>query len=163
MSTAVVAIPADKFNLTKFENIEVLPDSWDSALAFMKENGVTIDNAAAVLPEDFPLIEKKDLVNVPLALFNWTISDPNDSNNKGDGQYLVVRGITQGGKRFRFADGSTGIYQQLVKLTAQRIRDGYVTPNAGLIVEKGLTKSEYTYTDDKGKKSAAVTFYLSGE
>jgi hypothetical protein len=161
MSELAVIAP-EKFNLTKISWDDVqAPDSFESALALLEGNGVTVDTAAVVMPDEFPEIEKKDLVNVPVMLLTWNISNP--ERGEFEGQYIVVRGITRAGKRFRFSDGSTGIFQQLRKLTGVRIQQGYSTPNAGLIVEKGLVKSDYTFTDDKGKPTNATTFYLANE
>jgi hypothetical protein len=153
-------IPAGAFNLTAFNAETPLPESWDAAVGFLKENGVAIEHAAAVLVDEFPEVDKKDLVNVEFVLFNWTISE--DGGDYGS-QFVTCRGITRTGNRFRFSDGSTGVYRQLVKLTSDRLKDGSATPNGGLMCGKGLTKSEYTYTDEKGKKTPAVTYYISAE
>lgn len=161
-TAAVAVIPADRFNVTKLEWDQVeLPETFEAAWKLLEAQGVTVDRAEEVLPDEFPEVDKKDLVNVPVMLLTWVISEP----GKGDfdGQYVVVRGITRQGKRFRFSDGSTGIYRQLCKLTEKRVRDGYSTPNAGLIIEKGLVKSDYTFTDEKGKQQPGTTFYLANE
>jgi hypothetical protein len=156
--TEVAIIPQDRFNVAKLADLE-LPESYDQMLALLNESGIEIDNAAGVLADEWPLLEKKVLVNVPLILATWVVSEPGKGDNGG--QYIVCRGMTKDGRRFRFADGSTGIFKQLVGLTKQRVQDGSATPNAGLLVNGGLTVSEYDYTDEKGKVTKAQTYYLS--
>lgn len=161
MSELAIIAP-EQFNLTKinWDDVQV-PDSFDEAVALLNQQGVVIDTAAIVMPDNFPEIDKKDLVNVPIMLLTWNISNP--ERGEFDGQYIVVRGITKAGKRFRFSDGSTGIFRQLRNLTGQRIQQGYATPNSGLVIEKGLVKSDYTYQDEKGKPTNATTYYLANE
>ena len=158
----LAVIEQSEFNLTKinWEDVQA-PATFDDAVALLNAQGVTIDTAAVVMPDEFPEVDKKDLVNVPLMLLTWNISDPTKS--EFEGQYIVVRGITRMGKRFRFSDGSTGIFQQLRKLTGVRRAQGYATPNAGLVIEKGLVKSDYTFLDEKGKPANATTYYLANE
>jgi hypothetical protein len=154
-------IPQEQFNIAELSTDVALPETWADFAELLKASGIGMDHASAVLADEWPEVDKAKLVNVPLAIALWTISEP----GKGDfdGQYIVVRGMTQTGERFRFADGSTGIFRQLRKLTGERIRDGHPTPNAGLFAPRGLRVSEYEYTDDKGKKSKAQTFYISNE
>lgn len=149
-------IPSDKFNIAPLNEIPV-PEDFNSALEFF---GGSVLNASEVIVDDFPAIDKGKLVNVPFLLLGWTLSRPEDSNN---GQYIVARGITQAGKRFRFADGSTGIFKQLVQITQTRIQNGEQYPNAGLYCESGLRKSDYTFVDEKGQTQDATTFYINNE
>lgn len=159
--TAVATIPHEKFNLAKLETA-TLPETFADMEKLLKEAGIIVEHASGVLADEWPLVEKKRLVNVPFILATWTVSKADDPNNAGSGQYIVCRGMTKDGKRFRFADGSTGIMAQLVKLTKERIADGgYSAPNAGLLVPAGLTASEYSFIDEKGKATPATTFYLS--
>lgn len=157
--TAVVTIPQDAFNVAKLGSIE-LPESFDAAMAAVLSinGGVEIDNATDVLADEWPVIDKKRLVNVPFLAVTWNISAPESSET---GQYIVVRGITRNGDRFRFADGSTGIMQQLVKLTKERKDDNHPAQNAGLLCEMGLTVSKYKTTDAAGKAIEAETYYIA--
>lgn len=156
--TEVAIIPQDKFNVAKFESA-ALPESFEEMMLALHDSGITIENAAGVLADEWPLLEKKVLVNIPFVLATWTVSKPGEADNGG--QYIVCRGITKDGRRFRFADGSTGIFKQLSKLTFERVQAGSTSPNAGLLVNGGLTVSQYDYTDDKGKTTKAETYYLS--
>ena len=116
------------------------------------------DTAAPVLADEWPLVEKDSLVNVPFLLVQWAVSNPESSEN---GQYIVARGMTKENQRFRISDGSTGIMQQLVSLTVGRMEAGHPAPNSGLLCEKGLRKSDYKTTDAAGKEINATTFYIN--
>lgn len=156
--TTTLVIPQDRFNLAALASVEKLPETFDSMLELLKQSGIEIDHASAVIADEWPVIEKAKLINVPFVLATWTVSNPDDGEN---GQYIVCRGITEKGVRFRFADGSTGIMSQLVKLTRERLQNGSATPNAGLYVASGLTKSDYQFTGDDGKKQSATTYYIN--
>lgn len=161
-TTELAIVDPAAFNLARIEwdNI-TLPESMDEALALFRDSGIQVDQASVVMPDEFPEIDKKDLVNVPMMLLTWNISNP--ERGEFEGQYIVVRGITQSGKRFRFSDGSTGIFAQLRKLTGIRVQQGSPTPNAGLLINKGLVKSDYTFTNDQGKPQNATTYYLAND
>lgn len=157
--TEIAVIPQDRFNVAKLQDVQELPETWDDLRALLSHSGIDVGIAADELADEWPQVEKKTLINKTLMLATWTISEP----GKGDfeGQFIVVRGMTKDGQRFSFADGSTGIYRQLVRLTETRVKNGAATPNAGLYVPGGLTVSEYEHTDEKGKKTKAQTYYLS--
>lgn len=156
-----------EFNVVKQSDLEgdLLPDSWESAIAAMESIGATISRADEDLADDYPVIDKERLINRPFMALTWSISKP--ANESYGTPYIVVRGILRGGKRFRFTDGSTGICEQLIKLTEQRIKSGFAVPNAGLICPNGLRKSEYTYrdTDKDGNPvdAPASTFYIDNQ
>lgn len=158
-NTSVEVIPTDVFNVARLASAE-LPETFTGMLELLRESGITVEAASDVLADEWPEIDKAKLINVNFVLTTWQVSKPGESDTGN--QYLVCRGITSDGKRFRFTDGSTGIMAQLVNLTRQRIKNGQATPNAGLHAVSGLTVSEYTFTDDKGKTQPAKTYYISG-
>lgn len=147
----------DEFNLATLSAFG-LPESFADALSALTSVGATPDSAAEVLADEWPLVEKDSLVNVPFLLVQWAVSNPESSEN---GQYIVARGMTKENKRFRISDGSTGICQQLVSLTLDRMKNGHPAPNSGLLCEKGLRKSDYKTTDSAGKPINATTFYVN--
>lgn len=160
MSENSALIPADLFNVAKLETAK-LPETFDAALALFEEAGMPIDSAAEVLADEFPEVSKEKLVNVPFLAMTWTVSK---EAGKGNNQFITVRGITKDGRRFRFADGSTGIFAQLAKLTEGRVRAGHASPNAGLYCPAGLRYSEYDYTNpNTGEVGKARTYYLNNE
>lgn len=94
--------------------------------------------------DDTEVVEKENLIGIPMVITDWVrkMSDM--------GEYVVVRAATPNGKVV-FADGSTGIKEQLIKFSI----DG-----KPILVPKGLRKSDYTYKDEEGKAIPATTFYL---
>lgn len=104
----------------------------------------------------FTLVEDKQaLVGAEMLLLQWRF-------NGGDfGDFVSVTAVTRDGRRVIFNDGSTGIMAQLAGVTRKRDKAGEVNPQAGLLCPRGLRKSEYTYTDDKGQSRPAQTFYLA--
>ena len=149
-------IPVAEFNVAPLTEIAV-PENFAQALDILASAGVEVSDASVDMADDFPEIAKEKLVNRPFLMLGWTVSDPETSEN---GQYVVVRGITSEGQRFRFADGSTGIFRQLARLTYERVQNGSATPNAGLLCPNGLSRSDYTTMID-GKPTKATTFYVN--
>ena len=158
MEATAVIVQSD-FNLTGLSAL-ALPDSYQSALDALKAIGGDIELAAVALADEWPLVEKESLVNVPFLAMQWAISNPEGAEN---GQYIVVRGMTKEGSRFRISDGGTGIMAQLVTLTHKRIADGHAAPNTGLLCAKGLRVSKYDTKDAAGKPIKAETFYINNQ
>lgn len=95
------------------------------------------------------LEDKAHLVGVPFVGLRWRF-------NAGDaGEFVSLEVITEDGRRLIINDGSTGIYRQLKRLTDETGR------TTGIACKKGLRRSDYTYTDEKGESRPATTFYLS--
>lgn len=118
----------------------------------LAQNVYGIDNvveAADVLGDGFKMLENKvTLIGVPFFAVSWNFT-------AGDhGEYVAVRVVTQDDKKLVITDGSKGIYEMLANYSKSSGRYG------GLFVRKGLRKSDYTYTDDKGEEKAATTYYL---
>jgi hypothetical protein len=76
--------------------------------------------------------------------------------NEGDnGRFVSLYVVDGDGGKWIVNDGGTGIFAQAEKYAAKGLL-------SGLIVRKGLTRSDYKYTDEKdGKEKNATTFYLS--
>jgi hypothetical protein len=157
--TETQAIVQSDFNLTALSDVG-LPESYQEAFKALEALGGTVEHAADVLADEWPLVEKESLVNVPFILMQWAISNPETSEN---GQYLVARGMTKEGARFRISDGGTGIKDQLISLTQRRMRDGHAAPNTGLLCAKGLRVSRYDTKDAAGKTIKAETFYINNQ
>lgn len=105
--------------------------------------------------DDTEQVDKADLVNVAMIIFDWTFK----TSETGD--YVIVRAKTQDGT-IVFADGSTGIKDQLLKYQTrlEKAREEG-TQWSGLYVPRGLRYSDYTYTDpNTGDKSPARTYYI---
>lgn len=105
--------------------------------------------ASDVLGDGFRMLENKDaLSGVGFFAVSWNFS-------MGDhGEFVAVKLVTEDDRKLVITDGSTGIYAQLAQYSKQTGRYG------GLFVRKGLRRSDYTYTDDKGDEKDAHTYYL---
>lgn len=102
--------------------------------------------------------EKGQLVGVPFMIIEWRF---NDSDISEGASFVSAAIVTKNGDKLILNDGGTGIHDQLRLVTKVRNDNGHATPQAGLLVREGLTRSDYTFTDAKGKASKATTFYLS--
>ena len=124
---------------------------------FFESLGIELETAADVLGDGFESVDKKEtLVGERMALLSWTFSESKEYG----GEFVTVRAITLNNRRIRFTDGSTGIKDQLKRLTEARTEAGHKMPNGALLCG-GLRVSEYDYQDDKGKVTRAKTFYIS--
>jgi hypothetical protein len=141
---------------------------WDQAMRLaMSVTGEAPIMASEEMGDGFQLIDsergKATLIDVPFVLLEWTFRD-------GDfGTYVSCRGMTKEGRKFILNDGSTGIAEQLAKLTKDN--NGRMS---NLVVGKGLRVSEYP-TDVNGQpldkktakefpdqvKGTGRTFYLN--
>lgn len=129
---------------------------WDSAVAIMEAAGVEIESFSDY-GSGFTVENKKRLVGVPFFIAEWrfNVSDLND-----DG-FVSASVLTKAGEKWIINDGSSGIRAQLQSVTRARIARKNLTPQNGLLVPGGLTRSDYDYTDEKGKTIPATTYYLS--
>ena len=110
----------------------------------------------------YDLAEKGTLVGVPILLQEWKF-------NPGDfGLFVSVVGMTEDDRKFIINDGSTGLAEQLWRVTEQRKRKGHPRPQTHLIVKSGLRESSY-YRHPDGTISKqpqplpyvkATTYYL---
>lgn len=109
----------------------------------------------------FKVTDKSKLVNVSLMILEWRFND----GDFGDSGFVSVAAVTRNGDKVIFNDGSTGIYRQLRRVTDQRQARNHPTPQAGLLVEGGLTRSDYETEvpgkDGKPVRTPATTFYLA--
>lgn len=133
---------------------------FDSAVAALVAAGVEIDKSTDY-GTGFSILPTKDkisLVGVDFLIVEWRF---NDSDKFEGAAFVSALVVTKDGRKLILNDGSTGIYQQLRLITAARIKREHNQPQAGVLVRGGLSRSEYDYVDEKGKKSAASTYYLS--
>lgn len=122
--------------------------SYADVMRLFNESGV-----AVVSTEDFgdgfKLTNKPELVGVPFIIVDYKFASGDFGND-----FAIVRLVTEDGRKCIVTDGSTGIRDQLTKYMSKGIMNG-------LRVPRGLVRSDYEYTDDKGKQIPATTFYLS--
>lgn len=128
--------------------------SFADAIAVAMENNGT--DIADVLGDGFAEITKDKLVGIRFIILDWIVSKSKDyADEQGEYRpFVTVRAVTERNEKVFFTDGSTGICAQLLDLDSK----GEHHP---LNVSRGLRVSEYQYVDDKGRASAAFTFYLN--
>jgi hypothetical protein len=113
------------------------------------------------------LPDKVALVNKPFLILSWRFNE----GDFGDRGFVSVELITEDDKKYVMNDGSTGVCAQLHEISAVRMAKGSSTPQVGLIVKNGLTRTQYWYNETSGETSGkakegkgwvpASTYYLS--
>lgn len=132
--------------------------SFDDALALAQAQYGNIEAASSAIGDGFELLstdQKQQLVGVPLLILSFSFA----KSEVGDkGEFVTARVVTQAGRKAVLNDGSTGVYQQLKDYQRETGRDG------GLLVQRGLRKSEYTYeetqSDGTTRTKPASTYYI---
>lgn len=132
--------------------------SWDDAIKALESAGMVATDAAEY-GTGFDVVDKATLVGIPFVAIEWRF-------NEGDyGQpYVAIKVMTKDGRKGVVIDGGTGIRDQMVKVTEDRLAqfNGDLTKaHAALICPKGLRDSKYTYTDAKGNEIPATTYYIA--
>ena len=155
MSDNAISIPATQrlFNDDSLAEISSLSD----ALAALEGHGATAESMADYGNGFSVVDDKRRLVGVPFVILEWRFND----SDMSDLPFVSATAVTQTGEKVIINDGSTGVRDQLLRITKRRLERGHPTPAAGLMVPKGLTESNYTFTDADGKDRPATTFYLS--
>lgn len=140
----------------------VTPDgvSVEMTLADLKEMGTAdlLSTFGAQAAEDVlgsdqygPILEDKGrLVGVPFVIVYW------EKHEKGNfGSFVSMFIIDKNDNRYIVNDGSTGIRDQLERLSKE-------SPTNGMIVcRNGFRVSDYMYTDPKtGDERPAKTYYI---
>lgn len=152
---------ASKFDETSLRDLA----TFDAALAMAEEAHGEVHSASEELGDGFALLKNPALlVGLPLILLEWAFR-PGDF-----GTYVSVRVVAKlpGGSLGKFVinDGGTGIAEQLAGYT--KAHNG---KTGGLVVENGLSKSDYFRNDEtgeiqqqrddsKGFSTPATTWYL---
>lgn len=139
--------------------------TFDDALSqsgFNEEDVLVIASPYRVLKGD----EKAELVGVPFYMRSWRFAIDGETERP----YVVVHAVTKANDLVILTDGSTGIFAQLSKLSAERIKTGHATPFENGLVANGLRYSEYMVDADgkpikagSGAKpdGKARTYYLA--
>ena len=125
------------------------------------ERGIEVDSASA-FGTGFVVLKSGDkdkLVNTPFAIVEWRYA----SSDKFDSaEFVIVELVTYRDEKYIFTDGSTGIFQQLKLIEEQREAAGSKNPRRGLLVERGLTRSDYqTHNPQTGELINGTTYYLA--
>lgn len=148
-------------SVPKYSDEELLSvQSFDDALRlaaeyYGEENLVSADET---IGNGFRLLANKDtLVDVPFVALAWRF-------NPGEyqGEFVTMMVVTEDGRKFIVNDGGSGVCSQLATYTNATGRHG------GMIVKRGLTRSDYEYEDNSvldsegnPTKRPASTYYLN--
>lgn len=103
------------------------------------------------------LKDKNRLIDNPFAIAEWRFSP----SKQYGGEFVSALVVTKAGEKLILNDGGTGICDQLRTITDRRISAGRRNPQTGLLVSRGLRRSDYTYEDEKGAQIEASTYYLA--
>lgn len=142
-----IQLPGQNVTTEELANLNSFADAL--ALVAEKIGEDKLGVAAQEIGDGFKLLENKDqLQGVAFLAVAW------DFHSGDHGEFVSVKVMTKDGTKYIINDGSTGIYSQLLDYTQRKGVAG------GLLCEKGLRRSDYTYTDDKGQDKPAVTYYL---
>jgi len=137
--------------------------SWDDIAVLVGEKGLESFDISD-LGTGFEVLDKSDkarLVGEPFAILDWRFN----AGDFGD-EFVSMLVLTGAGRKYVVNDGGTGIRQQMQAITGGLAKKMSVEPEKARAVikcPKGLTRSDYTYVDEAGKKTPATTFYLSLE
>lgn len=129
----------------------------NSALAALEAGGIATESISDY-GNGFVLLPNKDqLVGKPFLIIQWRFNDGDYAQ-----KFVSAAVVTENGDKFILNDGGSGICAQLVRVTKTRLAKGQKqTAQSALICRNGLTRSDYTYVNDKGEKTPAVTYYLA--
>lgn len=154
----MVANNAKSKALTVGDELDFITDV-EALLAYFDERGVNVsDNEADRIRSLEILKDKAALIGVPFLIKRWRFTDSTYDKTRF---FVSAEIILRDGREFVLNDGSTGIADQLWKLTEVREATGRADiAHVGRMVGKGLRKSDYTYTDEKGNETPATTYYL---
>lgn len=124
-------------------------ESMADAIAFLQSQGVQVTEAADVLGDGFAVVQDKNtLVGEPFLILQ------RDEKLGDYGPFSILLCMSGTGRKFVVTDGGAGIHKQLEELERAK------GINTGIMCRKGLTRSDYTYTNEKGQETPATTYYL---
>lgn len=141
-------------------NTEVMRDirSFDDALALLKDAGVGLVDSKE-FGDGFEICkDKAELVGVKFLILGIRFGDSTYADNE---KFAVLHVVTVDGRKRILIDGGSGIAAQ-----AQDIYKSHNAAGAGVVCEKGLTRSDYVVITPDPKtgeevRTPATTFYLS--
>lgn len=137
-----VAVP-DQFNDAQLSEVR----SIDDVMRLL--GGEYVDSRE--LGSGFEVVNDKDqFVGRGMMFVQWRTHEDGKF-----GAFTICHVVTEDGGKYILNDGSTGIHRQLVDFTKQTGKQ------TGMLARKGLTRSDYDYTDDKGDVKPATTYYIA--
>jgi hypothetical protein len=154
-NTKEIVTSVPKYGDEELLSVQSFEDAYALALQYYGEENLV--RADETIGNGFRLLGDKDtLIDTKFIILGWRF-------NPGDfGEFVTMMVVTEDGRKFIVNDGSTGINQQLALYTNATGRHG------GMLVEHGLTRSDYEYEDNSvldsegnPTKRPAKTYYLN--
>lgn len=146
-TSAEVAIPGSDFSVDELAGITSFDDALNLVAEKIGQENVSV--ASQEIGDGFKLLDNKDqLCGVAFIAVTW------DFHMGDHGEFTSMKVVTKDGGKFIINDGSSGIRDQLIGFSKKKKTQG------GLFCEKGLRRSDYKYTDEKGEEKPATTYYL---
>ena len=127
--------------------------SFDDALAMFAQAGMQVTSITDYGDGFEAGADKANFVNVKFLIVDMKMVLAEKSDYGSD--FAVIWVVTVDGRKAILTDGGTGVCRQVETLIARKAA-------LPIMCEKGLTVSEYSYTDEKGKQTPAKTYYLDG-
>ena len=123
---------------------------------YFQDEGLVSDNFADYGTGFTVVKDKRQLIGTDLFLIAWRFTLGKQ------GGFVTAFAQAADGRKLIVNDGSTGIRDQLERVTHKRLLRKHPNPTAGLRVRGGLRVSEYEIDDpETGEKRGAATFYLA--
>lgn len=142
-----VQVPGKEFASEDLAAITSFEDALKLVTEKLGQENVLV--ADQEIGDGFKLLENKDtLQGVEMLIVSW------DFHQGDHGEFVSAKVVTKTGDKFIVNDGSSGIRDQLMSLSAKKNQQG------GLFCRKGLRRSDYKYTDESGVEKPATTYYL---
>ena len=143
--------------------------SFEDAAQALAGAGIAVERSSDYGNGFSVLTDKNLLVGQDFLILDWRWNTGSFGDGESEGAFVSAQIITKANEKWILNDGSTGICQQLIRVTETRIKNAYSRPQTGLIVEGGLTASTYFVSPKDGSISKspvkgwtpATTFYLA--
>lgn len=129
---------ADAFTLAR----EIAAANGKEAVLNAEDIG---DGFVALSKDEKNKLVGKAFVMIAANLGHDTVTDRN---------YITCKVVTEDGQKYRFSDGSTGIFAQVMDIVKEQ--GGFVP----MVCGNGLNKSEYVTVNEKGEPINATTYYI---
>lgn len=124
-------------------------ENFADAVNYFNEQGAEIQDVSKIVGDGWSQITNKhNLVGVPFIVVEAKFLDGRY------GPFVFMKIVTQQNIKGYIVDGSTGIYAQALEIVQN---SGKIVP---MYCPRGLTVSEYQYSDESGVEHPATTFYF---
>lgn len=135
--------------------------SFDDVSQLFADNEIPLESADQY-GSGFDILDNKGLlVDVPFVILEWRFN----ASDLAEGGFVSAAIVTERNDKWIINDGGTGIFEQLKRVTASRLRTRKGHPQLGLVCQNGLSVSNYETTVNINGKDTAIkgtTYYIKG-